>query len=71
MDPKPRANHEQVIRVLRAMTPAQRWAAACELSDRTRERFRLGLRRRFPEMPEAEFQKLYLERMRLCHNRNY
>lgn len=69
MDPKVRDNHEQVIRVLRAMTPAQRWRAACRLSDRTRELFRQGLRRTFPGLPEAEFQKLYLERMALCHNR--
>lgn len=71
MDPKVRANHEQVIRVLRAMTPAQRWEAACELSDRTRERVRAGLCRRFPELSERDFQRLYLDRMALRHNRNY
>ena len=44
---------------------------AFELSDLTKKIFREGLRRRFPDLAEAEFHKLYLERLALCHNRNY
>lgn len=53
------------------MTPEQRLARAFELTEMVRELFRQGLRTRFPELPEDEFQKLYLERLDLCHNRNW
>lgn len=71
MDQKPRPNHALYIQALRKMTPEQRIIKAFELSQFTRELFRQGLRKRFPGLNEAEFHRLYLERLRLCHNRNY
>jgi hypothetical protein len=71
MNPKERPNHEQYLRVLQSMTPEQRMLKAFELSARVKALFREGLRRLFPDLPEAEFHKLYLERLALCHNRNY
>ena len=71
IDPKPRPNHEQYIRALRAMTPSQRAMKAFELSEMSRRLFRQGLRKRFPHLSEAEFHALYLKRLALCHNRNY
>lgn len=68
---KPRPNHRQYIEVLRQMTPAQRLAKAFELSEMSKRLFKQGLRRRFPEMPEEDFHRLYLERLNKCHNRNY
>lgn len=59
------------LRVLRSMTPERRLLQAFELSERTRETFREGLRRRFPTLSEAEFKKLFVERLHACHNRNY
>ena len=53
------------------MTPEQRLAKALELSELTRDLFKHGLRKRFPELTEEELRKLYLERLDLCHNRNY
>jgi hypothetical protein len=29
------------------------------------------LRQRFPDLPEDDFHRLYLERLAKCHNRNY
>ena len=71
MNPKPRPNHREYIKVLRRMTPGQRLKKAMELSDWTKRVFRQGLRRRFPSLSEEDFHKLYLERLEKCHNRNY
>ncbi|HSR67044.1 MAG TPA: hypothetical protein VLU25_03815 [Acidobacteriota bacterium] len=71
MDIKPRPNHRIYIETLRKLTPEQRLAKAFELSEMSRRLFREGLRRRFPELSEEEFHRLYLERLELCHNRNY
>jgi hypothetical protein len=53
------------------MTPEQRLEKSLELSELIRDLFKHGLRKRFPELSEEEFHKLYLERLDLCHNRNY
>jgi len=63
--------HAIYLRALMAMTPEARLRRAFELSDFTRELFRHGLRTRFPDLSETDFQRLYLERLALCHNRNY
>lgn len=59
------------LQVLRAMTPEQRLLQALELSEWTRQVFRQGLRQVYSDLPEEEFQQLYLRRIALCHNRNY
>ena len=64
-------NHEIYLRVLRSMTPEQRLQKAFELSEFSKGLFRHGLRKRFPDLSEEEFEKLYLERLDLCHNKNY
>lgn len=71
MNPKPRPNHARYLAVLRGMTPEQRLLKAFELSDLSRQLFEEGLRRRFPDLPEAEFRELLLARLEKCHNRNY
>jgi hypothetical protein len=71
MDPKPRPNHLAYLQILRAMTPAQRLQKAFELSEFTKSLFKQGLRRRFPDLSEAELHQLYLSRLAKCHNRNY
>ena len=59
------------LNVLRAMSPEARLAQAIELSELTRMLFEHGLRRRFADLPEAEFSALLRARLDLCHNRNY
>jgi len=71
MDIKERPNHKVYLKTLRAMTPEQRLLKAFELSEFTKQLFISGLRRRFPDLGEAEFHKLLLERLEKCHNRNY
>jgi len=71
MDIKKRPNHKIYIQALRQMTPEQRLMKAFELSDFSRQLFIHGLQKRFPNLPEEEFQKLLLERLDKCHNRNY
>jgi hypothetical protein len=68
---KPRPNHAVYLRVLRAMTPAQRLRKAFELGASARALFEHGLRRRFPDLGEAELARLVRERLDRCHNRNY
>jgi hypothetical protein len=71
MDPKPRPNRRLYLQVLKRMTPSERLLKAIELSETGKELFRSGLRKRFPDLDEAAFHKLYLERLAKCHNRNY
>lgn len=70
-DVKPRPNHRQYIAVLRGMTAEQRLAKAFELSEMTKRLFIQGLRDRFPDLDEERFHELMLQRLELCHNRNY
>lgn len=71
MDIKQRPNHKLYLQILRRMTPEQRLAKAFELSEFSRQLFIHGLRRRFPDLSEAEFKELLLRRLEKCHNRNY
>jgi hypothetical protein len=71
MDPKPRQNHAQYLKVLRAMTPAQRLRKAFELTELGRRLFADGLRGRYNGLPDNELRRVYLQRVAKCHNRNY
>jgi len=70
MSLKPRPNHQQYLAALRRMGPEGRLAKAFELSEMTKRLFLDGLRRRFPDLAEAELRRVYLERLEKCHNRN-
>ena len=59
------------LETLRRMTPDQKLQKMFELTEMTRRLFWDGLRNRFPDMPEDELKKLYLERLDKCHNRNW
>lgn len=71
MDIKARPNHRLYIETLRRMSPEARLLKALELSQFSKDLFLHGLRKRFPELSEAELKAKYLERVALCHNRNY
>jgi len=69
VDPKPRPNHQLYLQTLRRLTPEQRLLKAFELSAFARDLFLHGLRRRFPDVSEAELRQIYLERLAKCHKR--
>jgi hypothetical protein len=71
MDPKPNPNHREYLLALKKMGPEKRLMKAFELSEMSKELFLHGLRKRFKDKTEAEIRKIYLERIALCHNRNY
>ncbi len=71
MDIKPRPNHRRYIETLRRMSPEARLMKAFELTQFSNDLFLHGLRKRFPDLSEQDFRKLYLERLNKCHNRNY
>ena len=71
MDHKTRPNHAAYLQVLRGMSDEQKLNKAFELSAMTKELFLTGLRERFPAATEDQIRRLYLERVRLCHNRNF
>jgi hypothetical protein len=62
--------HQHHLRVLRALSNDARLRQALELSERTRRLFEHGLRRRFPDLAEAELRALLGRRLDLCHNRS-
>ena len=68
---KPRPNHQRTLQILRAMTPQQKLEQVFKLNERTLKLFRIGLRRRFPDLDDAAFEKVYLQMRERCHNRNY
>jgi len=68
---KPRPNHKEYLKVLRRLSPEARLQKAFELSNFSRELFRQGLRRRFPDKSEAEIRQIALDRLDKCHNRNF
>lgn len=68
---KPQPNRREYLQILRRMTPSERLAKAFELSAFAKAVFKSGLRKRFPNLSEAEFHQLFLERLAKCHNRNY
>ena len=49
----------------------ERLRKAFELSEMTKQLFFQGLRKRFPDLPDDELKRVYLERLAKCHNRNY
>jgi hypothetical protein len=71
MDIKPRPNYRLYLDTLRRMSPEARLMKAFELSSFSNDLFLHGLRKRFPDLSEQDFRKLYLERLNKCHNRNY
>jgi hypothetical protein len=71
MNIKPSLQHQQYLEALQRLGPAGRFQKMLELSQFTKELFLHGLRKRFPQKTEAEIRKLYLQRLSLCHNRNY
>jgi hypothetical protein len=71
MNFKERPNHKKYIQTLRQMSPEKRLLKAFELSEFTRQLFIHGLRKRFPDLPEEEFNRVLTERLEKCHNRNY
>ncbi len=68
---KENPNHHIYLQTLKRMTPEQRLTKAFELSAFAKKLFLHGLKKRFPEKNEAEIKAIYLERIALCHNRNY
>jgi hypothetical protein len=68
---KPRPNQAQYLEALRRMTPAEKFAKVCELTELMREALRSGLRQRFPELSDADLHQLYLQQLAKCHNQNY
>jgi len=68
---KPRPNHQRTLQILRSLTPQQKLAQVFKLNERTLQLMRIGLRRRFPDLDDAAFEKIYLQMRARCHNRNY
>lgn len=68
---KPRPNHQRTLRILRAMTPAEKLAQVFKLNERALKLMRIALRRRFPDASDETFEKIYLKMRERCHNRNY
>ncbi len=71
MNPKPHPNHRLYIQVLRKMTPEQRLLKAFELSAFSKQLFVHGLKKKYPDVSEAEFAQILRDRLDKCHNRNY
>ena len=71
MNIKKRPNHKLYIQVLRGMSPEQRLLKAFELSEFANQLFIQGLHTRYPNLPDEDFKRIFLERLDKCHNRNY
>jgi hypothetical protein len=70
-DIKPHPHRDMYLESLRRMTSEQRLRKAFELSEMSKELFRQGLRRRYPNLSDEEFHRVFLEHLEQCNNRNY
>ena len=68
---KRKHNHKIYIQALRQMSPEERLAKAFELSEFAKGLFIHGLNKRFPNIGDEQLEKILLERLDKCHNRNY
>ena len=68
---KRQPNRGRYLQTLARMTASEKAAKVFELSDAANQRFREGLRLRFPKMSEADRHVIFLQRLAACHNRNY
>lgn len=64
-------NSPVYLQMLRRMTPEQRLQKSFELAEFAKELFVQGLRKRFPNASQEEFQTILKDRLAKCHNRNY
>lgn len=64
-------SHHAYIKILREMTPEMRLRKAFELTEFSKTLFAHGLRKRFPNLGEEDFNNLLQKRLNKCHNRNY
>ncbi len=71
MNIKKRPNHKIYIQVLRQMSPEKRLLKAFELSEFANQLFIQGLHTRYPNLPDEDLKRIFLERLDKCHNRNY
>ncbi|MCL5986509.1 MAG: hypothetical protein M1371_08090 [Actinobacteria bacterium] len=71
MNLKKDPNHIRYLEVLRKMSPETKLLKAFELSEFTKQLFLHGLRKRYPNLQDEEIDKIFLERLDKCHNRNY
>ncbi len=53
------------------MSARERLEQVFRLNERALKLFRIGLRRRFPDLDDVDFHKVYLQMRARCHNRNY
>ncbi len=71
LESKNNPDHKEYIKVLRNMTPEEKLKKTFELSQMGKKLFKEGLKNSFPDLSKEELNKLYLERIEKCHNRNY
>jgi hypothetical protein len=70
-DPKPRPNSERYTALLRSRSPQQKLEKVFELGELGRSLMRIGVRQRNPQATEAEVERLVVQDLLKCHNRNY
>jgi hypothetical protein len=63
--------HAVYIQALKKIGPEKRLLKAFELSELTRRLFVVGLRKKYPALPESEFNKILYEKIDQCRNQNY
>jgi hypothetical protein len=71
MNIKKRPNHKIYIQVLRGMSPEKRLLKAFELSEFANQLFIQGLHTRYPNPPDEDLKRIFMERLDKCHNKNY
>ena len=53
------------------MSPQEKLSQVFKLNERTLQLMRIGLRRRFLDLDEEAFERVYLQARERCHNRTY
>ena len=64
-------NKQRYYEILRSMSPQEKLLKSFELTELVKAANRAGLRNRNPHLSEHDFEQLFLERQKACHNQIY
>jgi len=64
-------NKQRYYEILRSMSPQEKLLKSFELTEFARAANKAGMRSRYQHLSEREFEQLFLERQKACHNQIY
>jgi hypothetical protein len=64
-------NKDRYHEILKAMSSREKLEKSFELTEMANEVFWAGLKSRYPQLSEVELRRLYVQKLKECHNQSY